>query len=130
MFVFFIAIPRQTKISLFNQRVCHQEAETCRDSLLQGNVFKKFTTLVVNLKSLTKCFYFQVLESITILEQRRLQGHLDMTVSFVFSVISDTVYSQCCLNGHLSKTESWLKWTSNVGPCLSLLVYISRLSIL
>ena len=130
MFVFFIAIPRQTKISLFNQRVCHQEAETCRDSLLQGNVFKKFTTLVVNLKSLTKCFYFQVLESITILEQRRLQGHLDMTVSFVFSVISDTVYSQCCLNGHLSKTESWLKWTSKVGPCLSLLVYISRLSIL
>ena len=93
MIVFFIAIPRQTKISLFNQRVCHQEAETCRDSLLQGNVFKKFTTLVVNLKSLTKCFYFQVLESITILEQRRLQGHLDMTVSLylVWSLILFTV---------------------------------------
>lgn len=46
MFVFFLAIPRQTKISLFNQRVCHQEAETCRDSLLQGNVFKNFYPFV------------------------------------------------------------------------------------
>ena len=43
-----------------------------------------------------------------------------LSLFFEVSVVNQK-YSRLSLNGHLYKTDTSLKWTPRVGPCLSLL---------
>ena len=40
---------------------------------------------------------------------------------FLFCFVFSVFYSRLSLNGHLYKTDTSVKWTPRVGPCLSLL---------